>query len=432
MLGHGMGGLFSYLNVSSSGQASGGSMRTLPYGDGFCTISNQKYLLLSSSNLTSSDSHGSNNINANTVRSNFDYVADIYGERNEDGRFNIYHLNGIPNEYSGTGANVDDSNLSLGNISEYSLNDDYELFKNGEMLTAYQRSNDSTYTSTQVPMKIFYKDSELQLYNTSYLMQIYSDDGGVSWYTDKIISGMVKPENSTYFITGPGCGIQLKSGVHADRLLLPVYYCINGVSSTAVIYSDNGGTTWNLGAKIPVTYGISEAALAEMPDGSVKIFARNTAFSGGKYIMATSTDGGETWIDAQSVFGDNNAGVNSQISALRLNGVVADPDDPMQTYPALLMCSAGNSKRTNGCVWLGLIKENGSYDNDATKYTIDWVYRYELTGASELFAYSSMTQLSDGRIGILYEASPDSTWVTGLQGIYYSEFLLSDLIQAQN
>lgn len=426
------GGLFSYLNVSAAGQASGGTMRTLPYGDGFCTINGQRYLLLSSKNITNSDGHGTNNINANTVRANFDYVADIYGEKNASGRYNIYHLQGTPNEYSSSTTAVDDSNLSIGALSEYSLSVDYEIYKNNELLTVYQRADDSTYTTTQVPMKVFYRDSVLQLYNTSYLMQVYSDDGGVSWHTDKIISGMVKPENSTYFITGPGCGIQLKTGVHADRILIPVYYGINGVSSTAVIYSDNGGTTWNLGTKIPVTYGISEAALTEMPDGSVKIFARNTASSGGKYIVATSTDGGETWIDAKSALGDNAAGVNSQISALRLSGTVADPDDLTQTYPALLMCSAGNSSRTNGHIWVGLIKEDGTYDNGATKYTIDWAYSYELTGASELFAYSCMTQLADGRIGILYEASPDGTWLTGLQGIYYNEFLLSELLQTSS
>lgn len=159
-------------------------------------LGGQKYLLLSSQNITGSDSHGTNNINNNTTRANFDYIADIYGEKNQDGRYNIYHLEGTPNEYSGTGTAVDDSNLTVGELSEYSLSADYELYQNGVLQTVYQRSDDSTYTQTQVPMKIFYKDSALQMYNTSYLMQFYSDDNGVTWHTDKILNGMVKPENS--------------------------------------------------------------------------------------------------------------------------------------------------------------------------------------------------------------------------------------------
>ena len=35
----------------------------------------------------------------NTVRSRFNYAADIYGEKNADGRYNVYHLLGTPTEY---------------------------------------------------------------------------------------------------------------------------------------------------------------------------------------------------------------------------------------------------------------------------------------------------------------------------------------------
>lgn len=421
------GGLFSYLNVNSSGQSNGGTMRTLPYGDGFCTINGQKYLMLSSQNITTSDSHGTDNINANTSRANFDYVADIYGGVNSDGRYNIYHLNGTPNEYSSAG-NVDDSNLSLGELSAYSLSTDYELYQNGTLLEVFQRADDSTYTSTSVPMKVFYKDSELQLYNTSYLMQVYSDDNGVTWHTRGIISGMVKPENSTYFITGPGSSIQIENGSHAGRIVIPVYYSVGGVSKTAVIFSDDHGTSWSLGSSIPASVGLSEAAIVEMPNGSLKAFIRNTNTSGGKIITATSNDGGESWVDVASALGDSESGVNCQVSALAISTLIVDPEDAASSYPALLMASANSSSRTNGMLWVGLIKENGTYDDGTTKYTIDWAYSYELTGTSELFAYSSMTEFSNGKVGILYETSPDSTWSTGLQGMYYEEFTTSQLI----
>lgn len=345
------GGVFSYLNINSEGEAKGGTNRSVAYGDGFCTIGGQKYLLLSSQNITGSDSHGTNNINNNTTRANFDYIADIYGEKNQDGRYNIYHLEGTPNEYSGTGTAVDDSNLTVGELSEYSLSADYELYQNGVLQTVYQRSDDSTYTQTQVPMKIFYKDSALQMYNTSYLMQFYSDDNGVTWHTDKILNGMVKPENSRYFVTGPGQGIQLKNGAHAGRILVPVYTQISGVSdignpATAVIYSDDGGVTWQTGDVIPSTLGLHESALVEMPNGGVKIFVRNTASSGGKYITATSTDGGESWHDVESALGDSSAGTNCQISAIGLTTLVPDPDEPTKSYPALLMTTAYNKART--------------------------------------------------------------------------------------
>lgn len=427
------GGVFSYLNINSAGEAKGGTNRNVAYGDGFCTIDGQKYLLLSSQNITGSDSHGTNNINQNVTRSNFDYVADVYGDTNSDGRYNIYNLIGTPKEYSSTGTTVDDSNLSLGTLSEYSLSADYELYKNGVLQTIYQRSDDTTYTTTQVPMKIFYKDSLLQMYNTSYLMQFYSTDDGATWHTANILNGMVKPENSRYFVTGPGQGIQLKNGAHAGRILVPIYCQMSGVSNignpaTRVIYSDDGGVTWDTGAVIPSALGLHESALVEMPDGSVKIFVRNTSSSGGKYITATSNDGGETWHDVESVFGDSSAGINCQISAIGLSTRIADPDDPTQTYPALVMTTAYNKARTYGKMYVGLIKEDGTYSNGDSKYTIDWAYEYDVTSSTALFAYSCMTELENGNVGLLYETSPDSTWSTGLQAIYYKEYTVAELI----
>lgn len=421
------GGLFSWLNVNASGQAQGGNMRAIAPGDGFCTIGEKKYLLLSSENIMGSDGHGKNNINNNITRSKFGYAADIYGEKSEEGRYNIYHLEGVPAEYSSTGP-VDDSHLRLGELSEYSLSNEYELYKNGTMLTVKQRTSDTVYTDTDVPMKLFYKDSELQMYNTSYLLQIYSDDEGRTWHTDKLLNGMVKPENTTYLITGPGKGIQLKNGAYQGRIVMPVYYQFVGTSPsrTGTIYSDDGGVTWKHGDALPIS-GTSEAALVELPNGSIQIFARNATGSGGKYITAASNDGGVTWVEARSALGDTEAGVNSQLSAIALSVNVPDPNDPGKAYPALLMTSAYNSARTNGRTWIGLIKEDGTYENNITRYRIDWAYNYELTGNNSLFAYSCMAELGNNKVGLLYETSPDGSWVTGLQGMYYKELSIEEL-----
>ena len=76
---------------------------------------------------------------------------------------------------------------------------------------------------------------------------------------------------------------------------------------------------------------------------------------------------------------------------------------------------------------VGLIKENGQYDNGSTKYSIDWEYVYQVTEASALFAYSSLVELGDGRIGMIYEASPTTSWADGLRYMYYEEFTMSEL-----
>lgn len=67
------GGGFQSLNIDAYGQAHGGVARSMPFGDGFCTIAGHKYFLLSDQNVKSG------NVNMNTVRSRFNYAADIYG-----------------------------------------------------------------------------------------------------------------------------------------------------------------------------------------------------------------------------------------------------------------------------------------------------------------------------------------------------------------
>lgn len=419
------GGVFQHLNVNSSGQANGGVARSVAYGDGFATIGGKKHLLLSSHNMKGNANGQIGNINNNTNRSLFDYAADIYGAKNANGRYNVYHLNGTPRPYSSTSTPVSDDNLSLGALSSYSLNSDYELYKNNQPLTVLQKSKNANHPVTPVPMRIFYEDSELQMYNTSYIMQLYSDDDGVTWHTDKIASGMFKRENSRYYVLGPGRGIQLQKGAHTGRIMMPVYY--QGQTSTEVVYSDDGGVTWTHGEPIPGASGLHESTMVEMPDGSVKIFVRTPATSGGKIIMATSVNGGETWQDVKSALGDNAAGVSSQVSALGYSQSVISAADG-NPYPALLLSSAYDRARKDGRIFVGLIKEDGTYSDGSQKYRVDWEYQYHLTSADQLYAYSSMTELANGKIGILYESSETASWSDGLKSMYYKEFTMDQLI----
>ena len=406
------GGVFQQLNIDNDGQAHGGQNRDIAYGDGFCTIDGKKYLLLSSKNIKQ------NGINMNIDRSQFDYAVDIYGEKNSDGRYNIYHLVGTPNPYSSNGTNVDDSNLSLGELSAYSLSSEYELYKDGELLQVQQRTKDTGAEPVMVPAKIFYEDSELQMYNTSYLLQVYSDDDGKTWHSGNIISGMVKRENSRYYITGPGSGLQIQNGEYEGRILIPIYY--QGKSSTEVIYTDDGGKTWQHGEPIPSQLALHESALVEMPDGSLQIFVRNTTGSGGKLITARSYDGGETWTEVGSLFGDNERGTNCQISAINYSKEVRSAKDGKE-YPAVLLATTSSKARTNGHIYVGLVKPSGD------GYAIDWEYDYTLTGQNELFAYSCMAELSNGKVGILYETSENNSWSTGLQQMYYKELTMDEL-----
>jgi len=122
-----------------------------------------------------------------------------------------------------------------------------------------------------------------------------STDGGMTWAPPTEITKDVKDPSWTWYATGPGHGIQLKSGrlivpcdhmvgVHLDRLQDPYH--------SHVIYSDDEGESWQIGGS--VGDGTNECAVVELADSSVYINCRNYV-DGKRRAVARSQDQGESF-----------------------------------------------------------------------------------------------------------------------------------------
>ncbi len=394
-------------------------------GDGFATLNGRKMLLVKATN-SKFPIEGGNIRNGNGHedyggRGAFNMVADIYGPKNSNGNYDVYALNGTPRAYDATGATlVDDSNLSLGAKSTvYELNSNYEVVKNGTLQTVYTKSNNGV-TSTQVPMNILYEDSDLQVMNMSYLYLFYSDDNGLTWSNPKNINGMVTRENATAYIVGPGRGIQIQNGPYKGRLVFPVYYIgrnpyNNNVTQqyAEVIYSDDGGETWQNGESVRKTSSpgvyttgiqdLSEPVPVEMPDGSIKMYMRTQSRP---VAVATSIDGGETWIEFEESVATLDGVTNrSQFSAITYSRPVVSAKDG-NSYPAIMLGLPRLASRADGIIRTGLIKPNGTYPNGTNKYLVDFEYNFDINYGT--YAYSCITELPDGKIGVLRETSGDT------------------------
>ena len=144
---------------------------------------------------------------------------------------------------------------------------------------------------------------------------ITSDDDGATWSEPIDITAQVKADWMCFLGTGPGNAIQLTAPEHVGRILAPVYYSHEaggtGYLSCAAIYSDDGGTTWTLGASpndgrevlgavvhsrnlTDERASLYESVLVEGTDGAVHVWARNQHPSG-RVAHAVSHDGGVTW-----------------------------------------------------------------------------------------------------------------------------------------
>ena len=123
-----------------------------------------------------------------------------------------------------------------------------------------------------------------------------SDDHGASWSEPREITATTKKPDWTWYATGPGNGIQLRSGDHAGRLLIPCdhieadtkHYYSHGIAS------DDHGRTWKITGRTP-SHQVNECAVAELEDGSLLLNMRNYDRSKRARALSRSTDGGDTW-----------------------------------------------------------------------------------------------------------------------------------------
>ncbi len=128
---------------------------------------------------------------------------------------------------------------------------------------------------------------------TVWLMK--STDDGLTWSQPVNISETTRRPHWRWYATGPGVGIQLKTG----RMVIP---CDHSDHSDAkkhpygshVIYSDDAGATWKLGGTIPER--VNECQAVELADGSLMMNMRSYAGKN-RRAVATSRDAGLTWTE---------------------------------------------------------------------------------------------------------------------------------------
>lgn len=310
--------------------------------------------------------------------------------------------------------------------TKYFLNERYEIweqlsgdYKDGvteqEIETIFSSSKPlkvSQYiTGKQVPMNIMYKYSIFQVYRTTYTYASYSDDKGVTWSAPINLNGQhKKPENKVkYLIPSPGRGLFVTelnsdSGVNltSDGRMFFMNYTnehptlpVDG-EFAMISYSDDNGETWTMG-EAPANHGncgkTSEGNIVQMPDKSVRVFARSAVLKVG---TMRSADGGKTLSLPVSIDALNSGAANGNLLS------VVNYSKPVNSKPALIIShSNAYSSRNDGAIRFGTI-------NDQTGDNIDWSKGVLITRG--MYSYSGLTELPDGRtngvkIGILYEDS---------------------------
>ena len=133
---------------------------------------------------------------------------------------------------------------------------------------------------------------------------VTSDDNGATWSAVRELTEAKRPDWNFWYATGPMHGLQLQRGPHAGRLVVGANYeSYDGgtgphVYGTHLLYSDDSGQTWQIGADSAVSDGsviAQEVTVVELTDGRIYALARERGTDPGHRAYAISSDGGATF-----------------------------------------------------------------------------------------------------------------------------------------
>lgn len=210
------------------------------------------------------------------------------------------------------------------------------------------------------------------------LQYIYSDDDGITWSLPLVVEHGLKKAGWHSMWPAPGRGTQLKNG----RLIVPITVSDTTHMYSYYIYSDDNGDTWNISGRIGTD--INEPTLVEIDHNTLLVNARNRA--GGKRGIVLSKDGGKSW--SEVLFHDELIEPGCQGSCIKYHYgnkdilLFSNPEHPRQ--------------RVNMTVKI-------SYDDGKTWPDKRTIY----DGPS---AYSCLTVMPDGEIGLLFENGKESPY----------------------
>ncbi len=238
--------------------------------------------------------------------------------------------------------------------------------------------------------------------NTRRVFVVSSDDDGRTWSAAREITAQAKATDWWWYATGPGIAIQLEQGSRAGRVVVPANHtsAASGFAAHA-IFSDDGGKTWQRSNVIAPA--CNESQVVELADGRLMMNMRSQSFTNeertGYRSIAFSEDGGETWSAPR--FDANLGDPQVQASLVRCS-LVRDSPAGAGDRNRLLFANPsppirrGSGERVRMTVRL-------SYDEGQT-----WpVAKVVHSGPA---AYSCLTRMPDGAVGLLYEAGEASAY----------------------
>ena len=241
-----------------------------------------------------------------------------------------------------------------------------------------------TTETTGETTNLFCSDAPFQVFPTDYLYMTSSTDGGLTWGEPTLINA--KRDDEQTLLIGPGTGSVLADGT----IMFSVYEHTHGKEESSVVWSTDGGVTWSRSASATDYKGhwSSEAVTVEIDASTVRQFYRD-GYGTLHYTDYTKAPDG-TWAPGTPVDTGMKKATGNQLSAIKLSYKVEGRD-------AIVVSTATGPgrERMGGKLYVGLINDDK---------TMTWRHTYDVVAPERAYSYSTIAELRDGSIAVLYEA----------------------------
>ena len=231
-----------------------------------------------------------------------------------------------------------------------------------------------------VDTNLFFADSPYQPYPTAYLYMTTSNDG-LNWSAPQLLN--LKEENEQTLLVGPGNGTYDPVN---DRMIFTAYEHSGDYERACLIWMDNRGN-WTRSEDATVDTWSSEATSVVLDDGTVRMFYRDgyTALRYTDFVYDAERNNYFRDPNATEVNTAATVDYGCQLTSIKYSGRIDGKD-------VILVAGPTSYRRANGYIYAFLVVGDNSME-----------LGYACNVTPDYYAYSCLTELSNGNIGLLYE-----------------------------
>ena len=252
-----------------------------------------------------------------------------------------------------------------------------------------------------IQQNLFFQNATLHVRTVQFLYMVKSTDGGETWGDPMLLNGQVRTGEHIFYGPGPGAGICMTDGT----LIVPMYAF---TERSSFIYSNDNGATWHRGPVLG--WESTENTIVQIGPNTLRQFYRSRSHDL-RYVDYTRDGNGNWTAGTEVVRPDVKKQGNNQVSALGYSTQIDGKTVILFSSASNTSIAASGYARKGGHIYAFELKSDG---------TLNVLSSYQYSPTTEWYGYSSLTELKNGAVGLIYEDSqtdgndPNNKGYTGL------------------